>query len=309
MLGARSTCVLAARSRGAALLVSARCSRRTSIKNRLTALNARTRGKRARRRFFHRRRSRSLVHGTGAGLRHHHAASRRRRRSRGLGLGFCGGRCNRRRSFRSGGRNFRRGSSRGHWRFCNRSCGCSRCRCFDGSLWMCRRSDGSSHRGSRNIRSRWSSCGSLRCRFLGGTLLLFLCRGSGRFCDSCARMRRYNNDRPRGRAGWGLCHHRSAGRTRCNCGRRWWPNDRRCRARLRNYLARCGGSGGSGRSCRSSRCWLGFRGSRMRRRLCRRGRRRRCRWLGRHVWTARIFLVLFLLCQNRLQHIARFGNV
>ena len=124
-------------------------------------------------------------------------------------------------------------------------------------------------------------------------------RSRGRLYGYPSRWRRDNDDWARGRSSCGSFGNNCAcGRTRSDgrCGRRS-GNDRCCRARLRNNLA-----------------WFRTGGRRRRRCCCNRSRRgsdgnfgwRGDRRLHRTPHLARIF---FLLGQQRLHHIAGFGDV
>jgi len=169
-----------------------------------------------------------------------------------------------------------------------------------GSFSIGRRS-GLRRRGCRSFSSRRNSIS----RWLHSDLFFACSRSRWRLYSHASRRRRHNNNRARGYCPCGSFGDNCAcGRTRSNgWSGRWSSNDRSCRARLRNNLAwfRPGGRCSS-RCCSNRRCGgrLGGLGS-----LGRRGDRR----LHRDAHMARIFFLFLLLGQQRLHHIAGFGDV
>jgi hypothetical protein len=207
MLGARSTGELAGCRRAAALLESAaRCSRRSTVKDRLAALYACSSCECSGRSFRYGRRCRSLVHGPGAGLRHHHAARRRCRRRGWLWL------CFRRGCLRGNRSSLRSGRCRGCNRFCSRSDRCNGDRRFNWRLRVRCWGDRSRRRWSRrNWRGHNWNLGHWLFSYAR-----FFFRGRNRRLDRYGARRRRDYDyRPRAwcRTGGSLCNHRPTGRT------------------------------------------------------------------------------------------------
>ncbi len=153
--------------------------------------------------------------------------------------------------------------------------------------------------GRRRRFSNWRNRngGRLNCN-----LLFARSRSYGRLYNHASRWRSHNNNGARrSNTRRSLGHDCACGRTRCNgrSGRRK-RNDGRCRARLRNNLARfwpgwrClsgprgNGSHGGGRSR------FGWRND---------------RWLRRKPSVARLFFRCLFLGQESLHHIAGLGDV
>lgn len=290
MLRPRSACELAGTTWAAGSARTPRCTisesllpgRRSPVEDRLPALNP---GGGSRRGL---RNDRRLVNRSRTGLRHHHAACRWLgwRLNSGWLLGR-GCRCGRNR--RNRGRRLYRGSvSRGHVRLRD---GCSRCLRFRN-----RRCCGGWHFGSGG--------------FFNCTRLLFTCWGCRGWLDGNSRRRwgHHNNSADGGgRARRRLGNNSSRRRTACNRRRRRWRrNNGRRGTRLRNDLSRLWSCGRRGGWLRAGNC-----GGRSGGRCCVCGGRSRlllCR-LHRHSDMSSPFFLFVFLCEDSLQHVARFGDV
>jgi hypothetical protein len=231
-----------------------------------------------------------LINRARSGLRHHHAASRGNVRRRS-------------------GRSLRRGCSGRRYGWCRgsglcRSCGCNRRRSFWRGRWSCNGLFG--YRCGCFRRRRHGSCGCWgSCLRRNGARLFFPRR---RRCYSWldhhgARRRRNHNDRARRSSCTSrrLCHDSVSRGLGCDCRCRRRRNNGRSRARLRHNTARRRGRlRCSGLRCGRGRCCA----------HCGRGSLHgRSGRLGRYPRVARFFFLFLFLGQNRLHHIAGFGDV